>query len=232
MKFDSYSYVFGGLDSVPLFADASAGKGPVFAVVEGTEAGAAKTLINSLEELGRTGVNLQESDISSVFEKIHPVLQNKNAVVSAAGAFYVENDLHLFNIGNARAVVFRNGYMIMHSEDHSEAYRAYKSSADREAAYDQIRSQTKRQELWKVLGFGRDGRPQFYKALPLENKMVVLLCTEPFWRYLSVMEMELDYRKSAGPEEWLKIMVRRVLMRANTELDNENFAVSVFMKEE
>lgn len=231
MRFDSYSYVFSGLDSISLFSAASAGKGPVFAAAEGTEAGAAKKLICSLEELGRTGVDLTESDISSVFEKIHPVLQKKNAVISVAGAFYTENDLHIFNIGNARAIVFRNGYEIMHSEDHSEAYRAYKSAADQEAAYDQIRSQTKRQELWKVLGFGKDAKPQFYKALPLEKKMVTLLCTEPFWRYLSVMEMELDYRKSAGPEEWLKIMVRRVMMKANTELDNENFAVSVLMKE-
>jgi len=231
MSIDSYSYVFGGLDSVPLFSAASSGGGSVFAVAEGTEAGSAETLINRLEELGRTGVSLKESDISSVFEKIHTVLQARNAVVSAAGAFCSENDLHIFNIGNARAIVFKQGYMITHSEDHSEAYRAYKHAADPETAYDQIRSQTKRQELWKVLGFGKDGKPQFYKALPLEKKMVTLLCTEPFWRYLSVMEMELDYRKSAGPEEWLKIMVRRVLMKANSELDNENFAVSVFMKE-
>ncbi len=233
MKIDSYSYVFSGLDPEPCYAAATSNRASIWAAADGSEPGAAKNLVQAIDDLAGSAKFTEESALVSVFDGIHPVLQRMKEVVSAAGVYSDGTHLHMFNIGNARAFVFCEGYLTSHTEDHSAAYREYLAKGgENPAAYDRIRSQENRLDLWKVLGFEDDGKPQFYPSVPLRKNMAALVCTEPFWRYLSVIEMELDYRKSAGPEEWLKIMIRRVLMKSDQELDNQNFAALALMTEE
>ncbi len=231
MKIDAYSYVFCGLNSEACYAASVTGFS-TWAVGYGKKTGSAKILMNALERADGSGL-LSDSQIFDIYDHYHPVFQQMQAYVSAAGYFSDSKNFHLFNIGNARALVFDNGSMVMHTEDHSLAYKSYKEKGyNRNADYDRIRIQEDRLELWKVLGYGNDGKPQFYQLVPMKKNLSLLVCTETFWRYISVIEMELDYRKSAGPEEWVKIMSRRVLMKSNRELDNDNFSVSAVMVEE
>lgn len=233
MKIETYSYVFSGVNSEAYYTASVTDSVPIWAVAYGTETGSAKTQIHALEETAKKVHSISDSQIIDIFDHYHPIFQRTKAYVSVAGVFSDGKNFHLFNIGNARTLVFENGSLVMHTEDHSQAYMNYKSKKNNQnAAYDRIRNQENRLELWKVLGFGNDGKPQFYPLLPLKRNLALLICTETFWRYLSVIEMELDYRKSAGPEEWVKIMSRRVLMKSNRELDNDNFAVSAVMVEE
>lgn len=226
MKIESYSLGFKGLypESVSaaafdneriLTAAAGAGEAPVI------------PLIKSIEELSGKGQNLKETDLKTVFTKYHKEYQAKNTLVSAAGIRINDTDAQMFSIGNARCYTFTEGYMTAHTDDHSKAYEDYlKLNEENAAAYDRVRHQKEHLVLRKALGLGSTSEPQFYTSFPLQKDEAFLVCTESFWSYLSVVEMELDYRKSAGPKDWLKVMCRRILMKANKELDDKCFAVA------
>lgn len=233
MKFEAYSFVFQGLDPEPYYAAVTSEGRSLWAAASGNAAGSAMTLAQSLTELDAGSVVKNDSDIENVFLQLQPAMQRMKMEVSAAGAYSDGKNLHLFNLGNARAFLFKDGYVMMHTEDHSEAYRVFQSQGTKCASdYDAIRLSSNRIILTRALGMCGDVRPQFYTPVPLQKNTSILICTEAFWRYLNVIEMELDYRKSAGPEEWLKYLIRRVLMKSNREIDKENFAAAAVMVEE
>lgn len=233
MKIDAYSIVYSGLNPEPCYAAATSDETFLWAAASGTGKGAALKAVQSLETLNQKSALLTSADVEAEFQKINPVLQRNGFAVSVAGAFCSSEGLQMFNIGNARAFLFSNGYMTHHTEDHTEAYAAYREMGPGNAAnYDNMRTQKSHLTLLKALGLNEEPKAQFYPCVPLEKDTALLVCTECFWRYLNVIEMEVDYRKSAGPEEWLKIMSRRVLMKANKKLDDENFAAVAAMVEE
>ena len=132
----------------------------------------------------------------------------------------------------SRLILFSRGYQRAHTDDHTEAYEGHFDRNKNAAAdYNELRFMVDSHKLSRALGDSENCTVQFYDPVPLQKEDSFLICTECFWRYLSVIEMELDYRKAAGPEEWLKIMARRVLMRANQELDEQNFAAIAAMVE-
>ena len=239
MKIETYAIEFSGLDAEPQYAAATTKGRPLWAVARGSGSDAARRVISRLEDLDLSGNAISDQSIEAVFGRFHAELEPARIAVSVAGAFSDEKNFTLFNIGNARVLLFSEGYVVQHTDDHSGAYRAFAAEAGNsttviDAAYDRLRDQfpNNRPELWKALGFGSDARPQFYPPIPIRKNCSLLICTDTFWRYLSVIEMELDYRKAAGPAEWLNIMARRVLMKAGQELDNENFAAVAVMVEE
>lgn len=233
MKIEGYSIVYSGLDERAYFAAATVDGRSVWAAASGNRETAALRLITSLEDLDNAGSGPTAPDVEEIFYKAHSDLLRMDTVVSAAGVFSDGSALNLFNIGNARALVFIDGYMVFHTDDHTEAYENDRvMMVGNAAAYDSVRGLNGRLVLKRGLGL-KDSEPlQFYPPVPLQKNLAVLICTERFWRYLSVMEMELDYRKAAGPEEWLKIMSRRVLMKAGHELDDGNFAAAAVMAED
>lgn len=231
MKINAHSFVFKGLSPEPYLA-AAANSQSVWAVASGNLSGAAMTLIHSIEEAAKGFSPLDKKDLETVFNQINPAMQHLNVEVSAAGVYTNDKELFLFNIGNARALVFSNGYLSMHTDDQTEAYEEFQNAEDGTiTAYERLRFQQKRLILRNALGSKGNGNPQFYAPIPLQNNISILICTEQFWRYISVIEMELDFRKTEDPKEWLKIMSRRVLMKSNHELDNENFAAVTIMIE-
>ena len=232
MKIDSFSYIFRGLDQTSDYAAATSGKSFVWGVAAGSKPGAATTVIHSFENLEiDEGTSLNENaEFMAFFDKIHLVMKEINAIVSVAGAYSDGHNLRMFSIGNARALLFQGGNLIKHSDDDNEAYLSFQNSEmENLMLYDQIRGMKNHINLKKALGYGNNGRPKLYDPVPLQKDIALLLCTEPFWRYPSVIEMELDYRKSADSKEWLNIMTKRVLMKSNKEIDNENFAALALM---
>ena len=53
-----------------------------------------------------------------------------------------------------------------------------------------------------------------------------LLCSDGFWEYVYENEMELDLAKSNTSEEWLKSMVKRVILRTKNQ-NNDNYTAIV-----
>lgn len=229
MRIDSYAYIFSGLDSEPYFASATADTSYIWAVASGSGTGAAKTLIHGLEELDLGDTHPDDTAVEKVFAQFHPAVQRLKIAVSAAGFYYNGTYFKVFNTGNARAFVFNNGYLTAHTDDQSDAYRLFKSRrSDSPALYDQIRSMPGRLQLTQALGIGKGGKPVFYGPITPGTNISILLCTEQFWRYLSTIEMELDFHKSADAEDWMRYMIRRVMMKSNQELDHDNFAAAAF----
>ena len=233
MKIDSYAIVYSGLNTEPYFADATAKSDYISAAAFGNQQGAAHTVIDYLETLSRNNNAANIEGLAASFDDLNTKMFSMGLTASAAGAVCSKETIQLFNVGNVRAFLFVNGYMTLHSDDHTEAYESYLSYGRQNAAeYDSIRFRKGRLNLKRMLGLSSTVQVQFYPPFPLVKDTALLICTDRFWHYLNVMEMELDYRKSAGPEEWLKIMARRVLMKANQDLDKENFAAVTAMVED
>ena len=233
MKIDSYSIVHSGLSDIPEYVAALSDKQNLLAVSSGNRKGASDLVIKSIKNIDLRVPSLIASELETCFEKFHDIFHDADTQVTTAGAIIDGENLYFFNSGNARSFLFSNGYMISHTDDHTVAYDEYRALFyDDMAAYDEMRYKKSRLELTRYLGDAGDCRPQFYPPIRLEKNHALLICTERFWRYLNTTEMELDYRKAAGPEEWLKIMSRRVLMRANRELDEDNFAAVAAMVED
>ena len=226
MNIDScYSIVFSGLQPKPYFASSTGDATSLMAVASSNGEYGASLVTDALEALGNNDTKVSQKDLESVFSQVNSDMQLRGLAASAAGVLVNDTDLLPFNIGNARVLLFSDGNLIMHSEDQTEAYMVYRESAvENAAAYDKLRTKRKSLALSDALGSRESSRPVFYPPWNMRKNDAILLCTERFWHYLSVMEMELDFRKAAGADDWLKIMTRRVLMKADRELDMENFA--------
>lgn len=232
MKISSYTIVYSGLSAEPYYAAAMKNGKNIWSVASGNEEGGAQIVIQEFEDLDRKNSSKDPEDVKAMFARLHPELRKKKLMVSSAGVLSDDNTIQMFNIGSARCYFFADGYLTAHTDDHTEAYEAYQALRDESAsAYDAIRFQKNRLILQKALGLHDDSEPQFYPSVSLQNNDAFLICTERFWHYISTIEMELDYRKAAGAEEWLKTMCKRVLMKANRELDEGNFAAIAAMVE-
>lgn len=232
MNIRSYSVVFNGADPEAAFSAAMEGNHSLWAAASGDTEQAAPQVIRILEEEAAAGQQVTRTDLETCFEQMNPFLTEARAEVSLAGVIINGSEAQLFSVGNARALRFSRGTLVMHSDDHTEAYeKLFDKSRDDPKEYNELRCRAESRELKRALGRRDNFLPQFYPAFKLKPDDALVLCTEGFWRYLSTMEMELDYRKSAGPEEWLRIMARRVMMKAGKRLDDSSFAVTAIMTE-
>ncbi len=215
----------------PLYAAAVRNPGNFWAAASGIHEDDAYEVIHRLTVLA--GSRCPSADeIGACAAECSTLFSRNRTRVSLAGASFDGNSLNMFNIGNARILLFSRGYAVMHSDDHTEAYRRMVESGKHGfGEYDELRYMNESRILLKALGDPASNRLQFYEPYQPKHDDAFLICTDNFWRFISVVEMELDYRKAAGPEEWLKIMSRRVLMKGGRQLDNENFAVCAAMIE-
>ncbi len=232
MNFSSYSIVFNGKDPGSALAAASEGNHSFWAAASGNREQAAAEMIREIEETAVGREQVSKAILESCFKTLDPVLSEMKAEVSLAGVMINNAGVQIFNIGNARVLRFARGTLTMHTDDHTEAYeRFFDNSGKEPKEYNDLRFRDESLTLKRVPGKKGSFRPQFYPSFEPHQDDALVLCTFSFWRYLSIIEMELDYRKSAGPEEWLRIMARRVMMRAGQRIDNENFAVTAIMAE-
>lgn len=137
--------------------------------------------------------------------------------------------LRYANVGDSRFYYFRNNRMIYHSEDHSVSALSAKLG---DIGYDDIRNDEDRNKLLKVLG-----NEEELSVKPPETIISVksgdafLLCSDGLWEYVYETEMELDLAKSNSPQEWIKYMVKRVLLKTQNN-GNDNFtAVGVIVSD-
>lgn len=231
MKFSNSSLVFGGLAGDSLYASAFCDSTGLCAAAVGNRDAAADEVLRQLARLSGNG-KLSLKKIEECAANCEPFLNKIDAQVSLAGSYYDGKNLNFFNIGNARIILFAKGYAVLHSDDHTMAYKTMNDlGKEGTGEYDELRFVPESRVLLRALGKVNDHKLQFYEPYVPQKDDALLICTDSFWRYISVVEMELDYRKSAGPDEWLKVMARRVLMRGGRQLDNENFAAVTAMFE-
>ena len=232
MKFSSYSVVFNGVEPGSEFAAAAENEHSVWAAASGNREQAASKVIRSVEDAAAGREQISKAVLEACFTDLDPVLKEMKAEVSLAGVIINDSGAQVFNIGNARVLRFTKGTLTMHSDDHTGAYgRFFDRNRNDPGEYNELRFREESGILTRVPGERGSFLPQFYPSFEPQPDDALILCTHSFWRYLSIIEMELDYRKSAGPEEWLRIMARRVMMKAGRRIDNEYFAVTAIMAE-
>jgi PPM family protein phosphatase len=130
------------------------------------------------------------------------------------------------HVGDSRLYHFRNREILSQTEDHSVPQALVKAGEIRPG---DIRHHEDRNRLLRTLGADEKPRPTLLPApAPLASGDAFLLCTDGFWEYVSEQEMEVTLAKSATPEDWLQLMIGRLL--ADAEPDNDNYtAMAVFV---
>lgn len=134
--------------------------------------------------------------------------------------------LRFANVGDSRFYYFKRGCLYVQSEDHSVSAVSARMG---DISYDEIRKDPDRNKLIKVLG----DKPDLNVKIPdieisVEKGDAFLLCSDGFWEYVYETEMETDLTKSLNAEEWMKYMLKRVLLRTQNE-DNDNFTAVAVM---
>lgn len=120
------------------------------------------------------------------------------------------------NTGDSRLYHLRGGQIAGITEDHSVAYKKFKSG---EITRAQINKDGDQSSLLKALGNPEKWEPdiQGCKIVPGDS---FLLCTDGVWEYLYDNEILIDELKSETAEEWAQLLLLRVIDRVGLNNDN------------
>lgn len=122
------------------------------------------------------------------------------------------------NVGDSRLYYIHNCEITSITEDHSVAYKKYKSGqiSRAEIAFDEDQSC-----LLRALGNPDRCQPDVYhsgKALTKGDGFV--LCSDGLWEYVFDNEILVDYLKSDCAEKWGQLLLQRAISRVGTDNDN------------
>ena len=124
------------------------------------------------------------------------------------------------NVGDSRVYYIHNGDLESVTEDHSVAYKKYKSG---EIKKEEIAKDEDQSSLLRSLGHETRWKPNLYDTETLFSGDGFLLCSDGLWEYNTDEEILESFLKSENAEQWAKRMIQRVEQRA--EKDNDNYSV-------
>lgn len=125
------------------------------------------------------------------------------------------NTVYRANIGDSRIYTI-TGREIEVTEDHSVAYKKYKSG---EITRAEIGSDEDQPRLLRALGnetrFSHD-----YSSAEIKSGDGFLLCSDGLWEYVYDNEVLFDYLKATSAREWAELMLTRAISRIKPGNDN------------
>ncbi len=132
------------------------------------------------------------------------------------------------HIGDSRLYFFRGGSLNFQTSDHSVPQQLVKSGAISAA---ELRTHEDRNRLTAAFD-GKDLERIKYAEEPvsLRRDDAFLLCSDGFWEYVYEQEMEEDLARAATPANWLDLMEKRLLTRAEEDCDNYS-ALAIICRE-
>lgn len=147
------------------------------------------------------------------------VRENGDGGKSTVAALFCEgNTIRYVNVGDSRVYFFRNGEILARSKDHSVCQAAVELG---ELSAQSVRESDDRTGLFKVLGATDPLRlPKPYDTIEVCDGDAFLLCSDGFWEYVYEIEMQADLLKSESAAEWLRHMLKRLLLRSENNGDN------------
>jgi serine/threonine protein phosphatase PrpC len=120
------------------------------------------------------------------------------------------------HIGDSRGYIFRNGRVIVQTQDHSlpqlEVLRGNLKPSE-------IRFHPGRNRVLRALGTDV-AKPDFTKPEPVMIGDAYLMCTDGFWEYVTEEEMGIDLQKSLDAKAWIHYMLVRLTKRVPFDHDN------------
>ena len=145
--------------------------------------------------------------------------QNNTVMKSTAAVLAIENGRGLIaNTGDSRVYYFHDGKIAAYTEDHSVAYKKYKSG---EITREQLSTDEDQSRLLRTLGSEDRFEPDI-KMLP-ENICAgdaFLICSDGAWEFVRDDEMLIDLFKSADSKGWAELMLMRLMERVDGTNDN------------
>lgn len=119
------------------------------------------------------------------------------------------------NVGDSRLYQFKNNKKVFQSKDQSVCQKLVDSG---QIALQDIRNHEDRSRLMNVMG---QENPITVQVGTFERtSSVFLLCSDGLWENVLESEMEIDLHKVSAPGDWLKLIEKRALLKANKEMDN------------
>ena len=122
------------------------------------------------------------------------------------------------NSGDSRLYYIHNHEICAYTEDHSVAYKKYKSG---EITRNQLRTDEDQSALLKALGNPERWEPDITEwPYPVEAGDAFLLCSDGIWEYLQDDEIAIDLLKSDNAKEWAGLLLLRIIERVEPGHDN------------
>lgn len=202
----------------------------IYAVADGLGgisggAQASARAIRSLTELADRSIPPEQ--INGLLERLNTDVRSLGGGMSTiAAGFFGGGSFRWGSVGDSRVYYFRRGSVIMQSHDDSVCGNAVDSGR---LNAEQIRSSSERNGLLKALG-GEERLNLDRRCEPIEVQEgdAFLICSDGFWEYVHEREMEADLLKSSSSREWLRHMVRRLLLRSHDSGDNYSAVCGIF----
>lgn len=186
---------------------------------------AVKNILTGISQI----TELQTENIYNVLKSVNDGLIRQQMLnpeqngmrTTAVGCIAEDNQITYFNSGDSRFYFFSNGMLNTMSRDHSVSQMSVELG---EMTFDDIRFDTDRNRLLKVLGESATGEVgTVYRPISYKKGDAFLLCSDGFWEYVLEDEMEIDLSKSNTAKEWVEFMLVRLLLKFNDK--NDNFTV-------
>ena len=157
-------------------------------------------------------------------QKTTPDLKQMRTTVVAV--FTDSKVLRYVNVGDSRFYYFKKGKLFYQSKDHSLSAVSVKMGSITD-----VRLDVDRNKLLRALGNSEEVGVEIPEEVIIpEPGDTFLLCSDGFWEYVYETEMEIDLAKSITMEQWMKFMVKRILLKTKN-ISNDNFtAICVKVK--
>lgn len=239
MIIDSYHYTsIGGRDinqdAVGIEEDASGGIYIVADGLGGHQHGelSAKCAVSVLKTAWRSETEKGEGFLANAIAAANSQIlkiQEENFCVtkSTIAALAISKDTaFLAHSGDSRIYCIRENEIASITEDHSVAYKKFKSG---EITRQQIAQDEDQSSLLRVLGKESRWEPECSAVNGLKAGDAFLLCSDGLWELLLDEEILIDYLKAETASEWANLLLLRAIDRIEPGHDNLS-VVTVILK--
>ena len=122
------------------------------------------------------------------------------------------------HVGDSRLYWFRNGRIVYQTKDHSVPQMLVDAGKITPA---EIRGHEEQNRLTRAVGQSGTLRATVSaENVSIQSGDAALLCSDGIWTYVLEAELEADWAAASSAAEYLSLLERRVLARANGEYDN------------
>lgn len=120
------------------------------------------------------------------------------------------------HVGDSRIYALSGGRVHRLTRDHSVSYSKYLAG---EIGRDRLNFDEDRSRLLRVVGEKSRCQPQTATAVAGPGDGF-LLCSDGFWEYIYDEELLADFLKATSPQEWVELLLVRILPRLRPQNDN------------
>ena len=139
-----------------------------------------------------------------------------------------DNECVWSHIGDSRVYYFDKWKLKARTLDHSVPQLLVKNG---EIDEKEIRFHPDRNRLLKVIG-GEKNCPKYdvSDAVRIDDFYAFLICSDGFWEFINERQMQMCLLMSKCPEQWLKLMEKKVLKAGKDKAMDNYSAIAVFVK--